>query len=150
MQGFTGLLLDGANVSAQSSLVVSPAVTTTYTLIATNAAATSTGRVTVVVNPAPVIPSFLADRHHVAAGAPVDLNWSSSYGSNFAIAPGPGDVSAQTANGSGSVTVNPIAPTTYTLMESNVSVEIVNTAAHLVISEFMSDNEATVFDDDGD
>ena len=158
VQNFTGLRLDGADVSAQTTLVVSPAVTTTYTLIATNAAASSTGRVTVVVNPAPVIQSFLADRRHVAAGAPVILNWSSSYGSDFAIAPTPGNVTAQTANGAGSVTVNPIAPTTYTLTASsafgsatsNVSLEIVNPATHLVISEFMADNEATAFDDDGD
>jgi CotH kinase protein/Lamin Tail Domain/Fn3 associated/Concanavalin A-like lectin/glucanases superfamily len=158
VQNFIGLRLDGADVSAQTSLVVSPAVTTTYTLIATNAAASSTGRVTVVVNPAPVIQSFQADRRHVASGAPVNLSWSSSYGSNFAIAPAPGNVTPQTANGAGSVTVNPIVPTTYTLTvssafgsaSSNVSVEIVNPAAHLVISEFMADNEATLLDEDGD
>ena len=158
VQNFTGLLLNGVNVSAQTSLSISPAVTTTYVLIATNAAASSTGSVTVVVNPAPVIQSFLADRRYIAAGAPVTLRWSSIYSTDFAIAPGPGDVSAQTANGSGSVTVNPAASLTYTLTvssafgsaSSNVSIEIVNPAGHLVISEFMADNEATLFDDDGE
>ena len=158
VQNFTGLLLDGTDVAAQSSLVVSPAVTTTYTLVATNTAASSTNRVTVTVNPSPVVHSFTASRLHVAAGGPVTLSWNSSFGSAFAIAPSPGDVTAQTVNGAGSVVVNPAAPTTYTftassgfgLASSNVAIGIVNPAGHLVISEFMADNEGTVLDDDGD
>jgi len=158
VQNFTGLFLDGADVTALTSLVVSPAVTTTYTLIATNAGASVTNRLTVVVDPAPVIHSFSANRGHVAAGAPVTLNWSSSYGADYSITPAPGNVTAQTVDGAGSVTVNPTAPTTYTLTvanafgsaASNAAVAIVMPASHLVISEFMADNETTLADDDGD
>lgn len=158
VQNFTGLLLDGADVTALTSLVVSPAATTTYTLIATNAAASSTNHVTVIVNPPPFIHSFAADRRHVGTGTPVTLSWSSSYGDDFSIAPAPGDVTAQTAGGAGSVPVNPISRTTYILTvtsafgsaSSNVTIEIVSPAAHLVISEFMADNESTLVDDDGD
>jgi hypothetical protein len=158
VENFAGLLLDGADVTALSSVVVSPAVTTTYMLIATNAGASATNRVTVVVNPAPVIHSFSANRRHVAAGAPVSLSWSSDYGNDFLIAPAPGNVTAQTLGGAGNVVVNPNVPTTYTLTvtnafglaSSNVAIAIVSPAAHLVISEFMADNEATLADDDGD
>jgi hypothetical protein len=158
VENFTGLLLDGADVTALSSVVVSPAATTTYTLIATNAGASVTNRVTVVVNPLPVIHSFSANRRHVAAAAPVTLSWSSDYGDDFSIAPAPGNVTAQTLGGAGGAVVNPTALTTYTLTvasafgasSSNVTIEIVNPAGHLVISEFMADNESTLADDDGD
>jgi hypothetical protein len=158
VENFTGLLLDGADVTSLASLIVSPTVTTTYTLLATNAAASATNRLTVVVDPPPVIHSFIANRRHVAAGTSVTLSWSSDYGSAFSIAPAPGDVTAQTVGGAGSVVINPSADTTYTLTvtsafgaaASNVIVEIVNTASHLVISEFMADNETTLADDDGD
>lgn len=152
------VFLDGTDVTAISNLTVTPAVTTTYTLIATNSGASVTGQVTVLVNPAPVIRAFTASRTYVAAGETITLTWNVSFGQDFSILPDVGDVTAQTVGGAGSVQVQPATPTTYSLIAGNdfgtntagVEIHLVQPASHLVISEFMANDQSTLADEDGE
>jgi uncharacterized protein YkwD/chitodextrinase len=83
--GATSLSIDNGigNVSTVTSKSVSPAQTTTYTLTATNTGGSTTGRVTITVNPvqggdkqAPSAPTILSA---IAKSATeVDLTWSAS------------------------------------------------------------------------
>jgi hypothetical protein len=159
VQNAASVFINGADVTSASNLVVSPNTTTTYILVASNNAGSSTRAVTVVVNPLPFINSFAANRTYVGAGQTVALSWNVSFGERFFIAPGPGEVTAQTAsNGIGSVNVQPSVETLYALTVSNafgastasLTIHIVQPADHLVISEFMADNESIIADDDGD
>jgi hypothetical protein len=158
VQRATALFIDGTDVTGASNLVVSPGSTTTYTLTASNAGGVVTRSVTVLVNPPPVINSFSASRTYIGAGETIALNWNVSYAQSLSISPSVGDVTAQTTNGAGGINVQPTAPTPYTLVASNafgvstaaVEIHIVQPANHLVISEFMADNESTLADQDGD
>ena len=149
--------LNGTQVGASSSLGVSPQVTTSYNLVATNLGGAVTGVVTVVVNPAPVITSFNANPGYAVAGGNVTLNWSARYGDEFTITPGVGDVTGQTINGVGSVSAPVNQMTLFTLSVANVfgtstataAVLMVQPAPHVVISEFMASNESTLADEDG-
>ena len=71
----SAVFIDGTDVTGLSALRVSPAVTTTYTLVATNSVASSAERVTVLVNPAPVIHRFTASRSYLVPGETVTLAW---------------------------------------------------------------------------
>lgn len=106
------------NVSS-TSLVVNPAVTTTYILSATNPGGTSTSSVTVTVNPvvqnAPTISSFTASPSSITAGGSTVLSWNVSNASSTSINNGVGTVSST------SVTVNPAITTTYTMTATNPS-----------------------------
>lgn len=154
----TGLSLDGMDVTTRSNLIVSPSVTTTYTLTATNGGGAVNKQVTVLVDPAPIINSFSASRTYIAPGESVTLNWNVTYGETFAITPGVGDVTAQTTNGSGSLNVQPSASIAYTLTTSNdfgattaqLDIHVVQPASHLVISEFLADDESILPDEDGE
>ncbi len=156
-QRATALFINGIDVTTASNLVVNPATNTTYTLIASNTAGVVTRSISVQVNPPPVINSFTASRSYVGAGQVIALNWNVKYGQAFSIAPSVGDVTAQTANGIGSINVQPLVPTTYTLTASSafgvstaaVEIHIVQPASHLVISEFMADKESILADQDG-
>jgi len=158
VQNALAVFLDGVNVPPASNTVVTPGATTTYTLTATNNAGASTRTVTVTVNPPPTINSFTASRRYVGAGQTVTLSWNVNFGERFFITPAPGEVTAQTSNGAGSVNVQPAVESVYTLTASNsfgvstatVALQIVQPASHLVISEFMADNESTLADEDGD
>jgi hypothetical protein len=108
------VFIDGTDVTAMSSFMVSPNVTTTYSLVATNAGGSVTGSVTVVVNPPPVINRFTANKFFVGIGETVTLRWNVQYGENYSIAPGPGDVAAETVNGAGFIDVRVNGTTTYT------------------------------------
>jgi hypothetical protein len=151
------LSIDGMDVTGEASLVVSPDVTTTYTLTATNAGGSVTAQVTVLVNPAPVIFRFSASRTFVVTGEIVTLSWNTRFGDSYVLVPEVGDVTGQTANGDGSIEVQPTGPVAYTLAVGNifgtntatVEIHIVHPAGHLVISEFMADNESTLADEDG-
>jgi hypothetical protein len=150
--------LNGADVTTLPGLTVSPSMTTVYQLVASNAGGSVTGTVTVVVNPAPVIVGFTADKTYVGAGETVTLSWTVNYGDSFSIAPGIGDVTAQTLNGSGSIGLPFTDTTTYTLTAGNAfgfdtatqTITLAHPASHLVISEIMADNETTLADEDGD
>jgi hypothetical protein len=158
VQRATALFINGLDVTGASNLVVFPTTNTTYTLLASNAAGVGTQAVAVQVNPSPVINSFSASRTFIGAGEGISLNWNVSYGQSFFITPSVGDVAMRTINGIGSTNVHPVTSTTYTLTAGNafgvstasVPIHIVQPADHLVISEFMADNESTLTDQDGD
>ncbi|MBK7473292.1 MAG: hypothetical protein IPI73_24320 [Betaproteobacteria bacterium] len=107
----------GSVNAAGGSTGVSPGMTTTYTLTATNASGTRQAQATVKVNPvaAPVINSFTATPGSIGAGGSSTLSWSIANATSAAIDNGIGSVSAV----SGSTGASPIATTTYTLMAAN-------------------------------
>lgn len=157
VQNALGIFINGTDVTALPSLTVTPTVTTTYTLIATNTGGSSTSAVTVVVNPAPVINSFVANKGFGAAGETITLSWDANYGQTFSIAPGIGDVTAETVAGSGNISFQLSASTVYSLTvgspfgtdTATYEVKVVQPANHPVISEFMADNNSTIGDGDG-
>jgi hypothetical protein len=154
----TGIFLNGTDVTPRSNLTVSPLQTTTYTLVATNASATTSARVTVQVNPPPAIQQFTADRNYAAAGETVVLSWNVRFATTLSISPGIGDVTAQTIAGAGSIAVQPERTTPYLLTAGSefgtdtaqVEIHIVQPADHLVISEFMADDQSTYPDAEGE
>jgi hypothetical protein len=95
------------------SVTVSPQVTTTYTLIVTNADGVSVSRdLTVTVVPSPTITSFDQDLNNVASGTQVTLTASWTGGS--------GRIGSAAFGGfSGLLTVSPQVTTTYTLIVTN-------------------------------
>ncbi|MCS7026602.1 MAG: OmpA family protein [Bryobacteraceae bacterium] len=89
---------------------VTPATTTTYTLVARNASGEVSAETTVTVFPATRIVSFVANpTTSPRPGAPVTLSWTTE-GATEVFLDGVGPVSA-----SGARVVNPQADTTYTL-----------------------------------
>ncbi|MBN2506653.1 MAG: lamin tail domain-containing protein [Verrucomicrobia bacterium] len=154
----TGVSLNGQDVTTRSNLTVWPVATSTYELVATNAGGSVTGHVTVLVNPAPIIRHFAADRTYVVPGETVTLSWQVSYGLEFSIQPGVGDVTGDTLDGAGQIGVQPAAPGLYTLSAGNdfgtttatVPLHIAHPADHLVISEFMADDASVLPDEDGE
>lgn len=152
------LEVNGSEVTGLAQLVVSPGTTTVYTLTATNRDGSTNQDVTVTVNPAPVVIAFNSDRSVINSGEQVTLSWQTEFASNWSIAPGPGDVGAQTVAGGGSVGVSPSITTTYTLSadsafggaRSEVTIDVAMIATHPVISEFMADNDTVLADGDGE
>jgi hypothetical protein len=98
-------------VGQSGSRSVSPATTTTYTILATGAGgATVTDSVTLTVNtPAPVV-SFAANSQSITVGSSAELSWNTTLADTVTIEPGIGSVS-----GSGNLSVSPAQTTTYTL-----------------------------------
>ncbi len=149
--------INGTEVTGQPNLLVTPTATSEFTLVATNAGGAVTGRVAIVVNPAPILRTFAASRGYTSPGQNVTLSWLADYGDEYRIEPAVGDVTARTANGAGNVDVAPSATTTYTLSVANafgsvtgaVSVLVIHPADHLVISELMAANDSTLADEDG-
>ncbi len=93
------------------SVPVSPTVTTTYTLTATNAIGSTTANVTVVVNAAvATLTSCYATPTNIISGETATLNWMSSGATAVSIAPGIGAVALN-----GNYAVTPTATTTYTI-----------------------------------
>lgn len=103
-------------VGATGSTVVSPTVTTTYILTATNAAGSVSATVTVGVSipPPPAISSFTATPARIAIGQSTTLAWSVTNAVTITIS-GIGPVAGS------SVVVSPISTTTYTLTATNSS-----------------------------
>jgi hypothetical protein len=73
------LFINGVDLSGKSNLTVSPALTTTYRLTATNLSGSASSEVTVNVNPPPVIKRFAASRTYFRAGDAITLNWDVSF-----------------------------------------------------------------------
>ncbi len=118
VKGATALRIDpDIGAVTGTSLDVSPAATTTYTLTATNAAGNATRQVTVTVAAAgaPSIASFTADPATIAAGASTTLSWSVTGATAISIDP---DIGALTGT---SRTVSPAATTLYTLTATNAA-----------------------------
>jgi len=93
-----------------AAVSVSPTVTTTYTLTASNPAGNSTATLTVTVVPQGKINSFTATPTLIAQGQASTLAWDVSGAQQLDIEPGVGDVT-----GSTSVVVTPSATTQYVL-----------------------------------
>jgi len=152
------LSINATDVTGQSQLVVSPTTTTVYTLTATNDDGSSTRDITVTVNPAPQITSFTSDRTSINNGESVTFTWETDFATTWSISPSPGNVTGQTTDGKGSVTVSPNEKTTYTLTAANatasetaeLTITLAMVANHPVISEFVADNETGLQDGDGD
>lgn len=113
--GTTTLIIDsGVGQVAYNSVVVSPSVTTTYTLTAYNAAgATVTAQTTVTVVLAPTIVSFTATPATIGAGQSSTLNWVVIGATSLSLSNGIGPVSGS------SIVVSPSQTTTYTLTAIN-------------------------------
>ncbi len=103
----------GTNLNANDCATVSPSASTTYTLTATNATGQIQANTTVNVG-AVTITSFSANPvTSTAAGNPVVLSWTTQNATSVVIVGA--DLQAQTLPVSGSITVNPITNSTYTL-----------------------------------
>ncbi|MFO1500912.1 MAG: CotH kinase family protein [Verrucomicrobiota bacterium] len=150
--------IDGQNVTGLSERTVAPTATHTYQLVANNAGGSSTAEVTVLVNPPPVIVRFEAAPVYPGAGEAVTLRWAAEYAQTVTIEPGLGDVTGLTVAGAGSVSIQPAAATMYRMTVGNgygsatasVTVRPVEAAKHVVISEFMADDQSTFPDENGD
>jgi hypothetical protein len=154
----SAVFLNGQDVTGRSFLTVAPTVTTPYALVATNTAGRVEARLTVLVNPAPIIRRFAVNRSYATSNETVTFDWDVLHGQKFAIAPGVGDVTALTVAGVGSVHLVAPISADYVLTARNafgatsatVAIHRVEPASHPVISEFMADDEATLPDEDGE
>jgi hypothetical protein len=103
----------GSNLNANDCATVSPSVTTTYTLTATNGTGQIQGNVTVNVGAVQILSFTASPPNSNAAGAPVVLSWTTANASSVVLIGG--DVAPQTLPVNGTFTVNPISNQTYTL-----------------------------------
>ncbi len=97
------------------TMMVSPAVTTTYLISVESPGGDAMAEATVTVS---LINSFAADEPLISAGEPVTLTWDTRPDATVTIS----DV-GEVAADSGSVTVNPTGPTTY-ILTATAGVEI--------------------------
>jgi uncharacterized cupredoxin-like copper-binding protein len=103
----------GTNLNANDCATVSPTQTTTYTLTATNATGQIQANATVNVG-AVRITSFTANPvTSTAAGNPVVLSWTTQNATSVVLIGS--EIPAQTLPSNGSLTVNPITNSVYTL-----------------------------------
>ena len=148
--GATGATIDQGvgPVPTVGSVVVSPAVTTTYTLSVTNGTSTVTRTVTVTVLIPPTISSFVANPVSVLLGGSSTLSWVSANGTTATIDNGVGPVAVN-----GSVVVTPAASTTYTLTVTNGVGNVTRTAsvtvgvpcgAGIICGTVVSEENATI------
>jgi hypothetical protein len=119
--GATSISISPGNLTFNTpsgSTPVSPAVTTTYTLMATNSSgsATATTTVTVTSQPLPVISSFGSSPTTIMAGSSSILSWLVSGANTVSIDQGIGTVGA-----SGSLRVAPFPTTTFTLTATSAA-----------------------------
>ncbi|MCP4456160.1 MAG: hypothetical protein GY809_32280, partial [Planctomycetes bacterium] len=150
--------LNGVDVTGTTELRVKPTRTTTYTLTASNAQGTVSAHITIEVDPAPVIDQFKSDKLFAGPGETVTLQWTTRFAETHVITPGLGDMTSYTNHGTGRFEFQAQGSATFTLSAGNAvdtataqtSLEMVQPADHLVISEFMADDDATLPDEDGD
>jgi len=103
----------GANLNANDCATVSPTLTTTYTLTATNGAGQIQGNVTVNVGQVRVL-SFTSDPvFSTSAGNPVTLSWQTQNATSVVIIAN--ELPPQSLPPSGTLVTHPISNTTYTL-----------------------------------
>jgi len=103
----------GSNLNANDCATVSPTVTTTYTLTATNATGQIQANATLNVG-AVRITSFTANPvTSTAAGNPVVLSWTTQNATSVVLIGS--EVPAQTLPANGSFTITPITNSVYTL-----------------------------------
>ncbi|MGB7761734.1 MAG: OmpA family protein [Bryobacteraceae bacterium] len=117
-------------VSANGSVTVSPAATTTYTISATGTdGKTVTAPVTVTVSSTTAqIVRFAASPNSIATGGQSTLSWSTSGATTVSISPGIGTVAAN-----GSITVSPATTTTYTISATGGDGNTVTAAVQVTV-----------------
>ncbi len=117
--------------------------------------------VTAIYSPAPQITAFSALPGNLTLpGQQATLSWSGNAqpGATWSLSPSPGDVTAQTVNGSGSIAVTPAATTTYTLTvtdpfgsaNAQTTVGVNEPQQHPVLNEVMAANDGYLDDENGD
>lgn len=102
------------SVSLNGSVTVAPLQATTYTITATGQFSTSTASITVEVFESPTV-TLTADETLIEIGSSATLSWVSTDTIGCTLEPGFGSVDLN-----GSVTVTPLATTTYILTASGV------------------------------
>jgi uncharacterized cupredoxin-like copper-binding protein len=103
----------GSNLNANDCATVSPTQTTTYTLTATNGQGQIQGNVTVNVGQVRILSFTSNPVTSTAAGNPVTLAWQTQNATSVVIVGN--ELSPQSLPPTGSLVVNPITNTTYTL-----------------------------------
>ena len=106
----------GSNVPANSCATVSPQITTTYTLTATNAQGTVNAGVTVNVGSTQILTFSASPEFSPVQGAPVVLTWSTQNATSVVIVGGDTKTVGTNLPVNGSLTVNPMDNATYTLI----------------------------------
>jgi Divergent InlB B-repeat domain len=121
----TALTIDQGvgSVLGQTSIVVNPTVTTTYTLTASNSAGSPTSPTIVTVTPAvqpPTLSNFTASPNpSPSPGTAVTFSWTPGGGAPTSLTLNPGNISVPLTDSSYTLTPGPDATTTYTLTASN-------------------------------
>jgi hypothetical protein len=103
----------GTNLNANDCATVSPSVSTTYTLTATNAAGQIQGNVTVNVGVVQITSFTASPVTSTSAGNPVVLSWTTANATSVVLIGA--DIPPTTLPVNGSYTDNPITNETYTL-----------------------------------
>ncbi len=118
VSGATSVAIDQGigTVSVKGYQPLSPTVTTTYTITATNSAGSTTATSTVTVNKlsVPVIAGFTAEPATINTTQSATLQWNITGATSVTISPGIGTVSPI-----GTTVVSPNATTTYTITATN-------------------------------
>ncbi len=111
--GPTTLAIDQGigSIGASGSRNLSPGVTTTYTLSASNLAGTSTATATINVTQKPVVLSFTAASGQISQGASTTLTWATQGATSLTL-------NGALVTGT-SLLVSPAQTTTYTLVATN-------------------------------
>ena len=113
--GASSLRIDPApGAVTGSSIKVTPTITTTYVLTATNAYGQATASTTVFAGSLPSISSFTATPQQLSVGQSSTLRWVTTGATSLSIDHGVGPVSGTSA------AVSPTTTTTYTLTATNV------------------------------
>jgi hypothetical protein len=103
----------GTNLNPTACSTVTPSVTTTYTLTATNAVGQVQGNLTVNVGLVQILSFQASPVSSPVAGAPVTLSWTTANATSVVLTGA--DIPAMTLPVNGSYTDNPVTNETYTL-----------------------------------
>ncbi len=103
----------GTNLNANACATVTPGVSTTYTLTATNAVGQVQGNLTVNVGLVQILSFQASPVSSPVAGAPVTLSWTTANATSVVLTGA--DIPPMTLPVNGSYTDNPITNETYTL-----------------------------------
>jgi len=149
ISGATSAVIDhnvGDVSSSSGSRSVSPTVTTTYVLTASNSSGSVTDSITVSVGNVPTV-SLTADPSNINEGSSTILTWNTTNATSAYINQGIGSVSLN-----GSRSVSPTVTTTYTITASNNSGDVsdsvtVSVSGKPVINTF-SANPSVINDDE--
>lgn len=119
----TSVTMNGSPVAASGSQPYTPATTTTYTLVASNAAGSVTRQVTVTVNAAVPMPtaSLAASPSSIMSGSSSTLSWNTTDATTVTL-------DGATVAATGRLSVSPTSTTTYTLVATNSTGSVTQTA----------------------